>query len=140
MSVVPGPYPVWRPELPEEFTEAERQVWRDVVEGMRDSWFSKASLPLLRGFCTLARQLDEVARDLRKVPANSKEGRLPGRQFRDLMASMCVVGTKLRVCPSSNKSTKDGMRRGSHTFQPPPWADEPGKKPWEDECDDAHAG
>jgi hypothetical protein len=139
LNVIPGPYPVYRPEPPAEFTDAEKTTWNEVVEGMRDSWFSKATLPMLRGYCALVRQADEVARDLRKVPANSKEGRLLGRQFRDLLASMAVIGTKLRVCPSSNKSTKDGQRRGTRTLAPRPWEDrdDDHRKPWED--DDGNA-
>jgi len=52
LGVVPlGKHPVWRPEPPAELTDAEKITWNDAVEGMRDSWFSKATLPLLRGYC-----------------------------------------------------------------------------------------
>jgi hypothetical protein len=58
----------------------------------------------------LVRQADELAADMRKVAALSVEGRKLSRQFREVMASIAVIGTKLRVCPSSNKSSKNGMR------------------------------
>jgi len=126
--------PVYRPPPPEEFTDVEKATWNEVVEGMRDSWFSAATLPMLRGYCALVRQADELARDLRTVSANSEEGRLLGRQFREVMASMALLATKLRVAPSSNKSTKDGMRRGQN--YPKPWQDwgkdaREDRKPWE---------
>jgi hypothetical protein len=44
-----GVHPVWRPDSPPELSDADKTTWNDTVEGMRDSWFSKATLPLLRG-------------------------------------------------------------------------------------------
>jgi hypothetical protein len=130
MSVVPiGPYPVYRPLPPEEFTDAERQTWNDVVEGMRDSWFSKATLPMLRGYCLIVKQADEIAAELRQIVATTPRAEVLRREHAEAMKMMALIGTKLRVCPSSNKSTKDGRRR--HATYP---------RPWEDESDDADAG
>jgi hypothetical protein len=88
---------------------------------MRDSWFSPATLPLLRGYCVIVARADAIADELRGLPVNSPEARTLSAEHRDLMKSVALLATRIRVAPSSNKSTKDGMRRS--TGYPKPWED-----------------
>jgi hypothetical protein len=140
MGIVPlNRSPIWRPEPPAEFTDAEKHTWNDTVEGMRDSWFSKATLPMLRGYCLIVKQADEIAAELRQLPGDCARARGLREQHAEVMKMMALIGTKLRICPSSNKSTKDGMRRDA--AYPKPWelTERPSstKKLWEADDGDA---
>ena len=125
--------PVYRPPPPEDFSDVEKATWNDVVEGMRDTWFSKASLPMLRGYVMIVKQADEIAAELRQLPADCERARILRQEHAEVMKMMALIGTKLRVCPSSNKSTKDGMNR---QIYPKPWelrsTAEDDAKPWDD--------
>jgi len=86
------------------------------------------------------KQADEIAAELRQIVATTPRAEALRREQAEAMKMMALIGTKLRVCPSSNKSTKDGRRR--HATYPRPWEDwgDDHKKPWEDGRDDADAG
>jgi hypothetical protein len=129
LGVVPlARVPVWRPDPPAELTEAEKVTWNDAVAGMNDGWFSKATLPMLRGYCLIVKQADEIAGELRGLPHDCERARVLRLEHTEVMRSMALIGTKLRVCPSSNKSTKDGQRRTNYP------------RPWEGFGDDGDAG
>jgi hypothetical protein len=125
--------PVYRPPPPAELSGAEKVTWNDTVDGMRDTWFSKASLPMLRGYCLIVKQADEIAAELRQLSADCERARILRQEHAEVMKMMALIGTKLRVCPSSNKSTKDGMNRQTY---PKPWelhsTVEDDAKPWDD--------
>jgi hypothetical protein len=123
LSVVPTiPRPIPRPQAPKHFTAAERETWDGAIESMRDSWFSSATFPILRAHCRIVAQADALADELRKLDPLSKEARVVARQHAQVLKSMLATATKLRLCPSSNKSTKDGRRQQQY---PRPWEPDP---------------
>jgi hypothetical protein len=129
LDVVPlARVPVWRPDPPAELTEGEKATWTDAVAGMNDSWFSPATLPLLRQYCLLVKQADEIAGELRQLPHDCERARVLRLEHAEATKMVVLLAVKLRVAPSSNKSTKDGMRRTNYP------------KPWEGYGNDADAG
>jgi len=126
--------PVYRPPPPRYFTAAERAIWEDSVSGMRDSWFCQASLPLLRNYCTIAARADAIANEARDLPVNSPESRALSAEHLELAKMVALLATKLRLAPSSNKSTKDGTNRQRY---PKPWEGLVGDGNGEDDHADA---
>src|SRR5262245_26759266 len=83
--------PVYRPPAPKFFTAAEKEVWEGATEGMRDSWFSKATLPLLRGYCSVVVRADAIAAEMRELPFNSPEARTLSAEHRELMKMVALL-------------------------------------------------
>jgi len=119
ISVVPIKLaPFHPPPPPEEFTPQEAAIWNGAIQGMRDSWFTEATFPLLSSYCSICVMAAEVQAELRGMSVTDKAWRGLMRQHRDLIKTMCLAATKLRLCPSSNKSTKNGRRQQNY---PKPW-------------------
>jgi hypothetical protein len=110
--------PFKHPPAPECFLPAEKVIWDSSISAMRDSWFTAATFPVLEAYCSTCVMAAELAKEMRGMPVTDPRWRGLMRQHRELVKSMCLAGTKLRLLPSSNKSTKDGRRQQHY---PRPW-------------------
>jgi len=107
-----------RPPPPEQLAPAEAEVWRMVVSGMKPEWINPACYHLLACYCQCAVTSAMLEREMRKLPVDDKKfGRLQ-RLNCQITSTMCVLATKLRLCPSASRASKTAYDAGVHYRRP----------------------
>lgn len=118
LSVVPISA-VRRPEPPDDLSPEEAEIWRATVGGMLADWFGAEVHPVLRCYCTLAVQADNLGRALRATAVGDKKfGRLASLHARTAR-TMVSLATKLRLTPTSNRQSKRDGRDPSGAVRRP---------------------
>jgi hypothetical protein len=116
LGVVPIGQPQ-RPEPPEGLPEAEKQVWRELVDRLRPDWFSGAE-HLLEIYVTSVVLERFLAEQIRKTKVEDERFADLVRLQRAEAALVANVATKLRLTP---RSTWDRYTPKLVSTQPKPW-------------------
>jgi hypothetical protein len=116
LGVVPIGQPQ-RPEPPERLPEAEKQVWRDIVDRLRPDWFGGAE-HLLEIYVTSIVLERFLAEQIRKTRVDDQRFAELVKLQRAEAALVANLATKLRLSP---RSTWDRHTPKLVSTQPKPW-------------------
>jgi hypothetical protein len=108
-----------RPEPPEDLTEAEAKVWRNVVASMPPDWFSPATFPLLGLYCRHTAGLDFIDRVLRsleksKEPKAASEWRKMAQARRQECKVIYSLAVKMRLAQQSSYAPEKAYTVKNH--------------------------
>src|SRR5262249_27186331 len=106
-------------------TEAEKAVWRELVEAVRPDWFHGGSQCLLELYARLLVQARQLAECIAQQEVGSPRWMGLALLNRTITMSAAALATKLRLTPRSQ------FDRNQPKLDP---ASGPDLKPWEDQC------
>jgi hypothetical protein len=90
-----------RPAPPEEFSQAEKDLWQRLVESRRPQWFTGAET-VLASFVTTTIQCQQIEAQLRKTKASTgAHYQRLARLHRQSVALAATLATRLRLTPHS---------------------------------------
>lgn len=86
-------------------------MWCDIVNSLPADYFRPADVPLLMNYCRFAVQADRLGEHLDDPKAV--------RLLRGVSASMALIATKLRLCPSARMRNTSAQLRDTRTTNRP---------------------
>ena len=86
-------------------------MWRSIVDSLPADYFRPADAPLLKNYCRFAVQADRLGEELDDPKAV--------RLLRGVSASMALLATKLRLCPSARMRNTSAKLRDTRTTSRP---------------------
>jgi hypothetical protein len=119
LSVVPISAPV-PPEPPDRLSPEERELWRDIVGGMRPDWFDAAARPLLEIYVFELATAQRIAAELRGLPVTDPKFKRLRTMFGQASKLAALLASRLRLTPRANR---ESVREARVYSGPRPWED-----------------
>ena len=98
-----------RPDPPKDLTEAQSNIWRDIVATKPPDWFEADSQPVLAAYCRAVDFHSKISMELDKY-LNENEDIIPAKQLYDLQEKnarlMKNLAAGLRLTPQSRYTPK----------------------------------
>jgi phage terminase small subunit len=121
-----------RPDPPDDMTEVQKKIWRDVVRTEPAEFFDSTVLQmLLRSYCALMESVQAVQKEIDAFPMTYIRSKDDGRKYREMQAARALdlgkaleVATKLRLTNQSRYTPKSAATQSRNAVHDD-------KFPWE---------
>lgn len=111
-----------RLEVPDDLSEAEGSIWRDVVDSKPADWFQPDSAPLLKEYCRAVVMCDLLAGKVAEALAEGKEPTQVLMKMRDMESKrMLMLGTKMRLTQQSRYTPMASATANKKAGAARPW-------------------
>lgn len=117
------------PVPPEHLTQAQAQIWTDVVATKPHDWFGADSFPVLSDYCRaidMDNELAAVVNDFDRSSLTTYEGIQSWKALlkmqREQQKHVAMLATKLRLTPQSRYNAKSAATANNRVGLERPWA------------------